>query len=123
MRERAIQVKTPRGWKTTGKLLNINGEWCYYRDISTKDKFRRFDAWSIQASIIPILQADRVTKIYQYVKDEKQVVMITLDDFINKSVERDFGAGKQFYVSAKYFTLVPGMKKITKYVQATELVA
>ena len=123
MQERAIQVKTPRGWKTAGKLISISGEWCYYRDVNTKDKFQKFDAWSIQANIIPILVADGVKRIYQYVKDKREVIVITLDDFIDKAVERDFGAGRQLYVSDKYFTPVPGMKKITRYIQQVELVA
>ena len=35
-RERALQIKTPSGWKVAGKLLKVRGEWSFYREVTTE---------------------------------------------------------------------------------------
>lgn len=123
-RERALMIKTPSGEKIAGKLLMIGGEWCFYREVAkSRHAFRTFDAWSIQASILPVLEADGVRWIYQYDRQAGQMYRIGLDAFKAKAVERDFGEGKQLYVSTKYFEPVPGMGRITKWINSVELVA
>ena len=121
-RERALQIKTPSGWKVAGKLLKVRGEWSFYREVTTRMMFRQFDAWSIQETLIPVLRDDGVAYIYQFVKDTGEMLRISLEDFLEKSVERDFGEGKQLYVSDKYFKRLK-MKPIRKWIKATELVA
>lgn len=117
-------IKTPSGEKIAGKLLAINGEWCFYREVTKgRHAFRTFDAWSIQASLLPVLEADEVRWIYQYDRQAGQMYRIGLEVFKAKAIERDFGEGKQLYVSTKYFELVPGMGRITKWINSVELVA
>ncbi|SMB97826.1 hypothetical protein SAMN00808754_1968 [Thermanaeromonas toyohensis ToBE] len=123
-RERALMIKTPSGEKIAGKLLTINGEWCFYREVSkSRHAFKTFDAWSIQASLLPVLEADGVKWIYQYDKQAGQMYRIKLEEFKKKAVLRNFGEGEQYYVSAKYFEPVPGMERITKWINSVELVA
>lgn len=123
-RERAFQIKTPTGWKTAGKVLQIKGEWCFYREVTkSHHAFHTFDAWSLQAILLPVLEEDNVKWIYQYDRESNKMYRISLDDFREKSVERDFGEGKQLYCSMKYFEPVPGMKRIRKWINSVELVA
>lgn len=66
-KERALQIKTPSGWKIAGKLLSIRGAWSFYREVAKgTHAFHQFDAWSIQASLLPVLEADNVKWFYQY---------------------------------------------------------
>lgn len=122
-RERALQIKTPSGWKVAGKVLAIRGEWSFYREVSKgAHAFHTFDAWSLQACLLPVLKADGVKWIYQYDRQADQMTRISLSDFEAKSVERDFGEGKQLYVSTKYFTPVK-MPRVRKWINSVELVA
>ncbi len=124
MRERALQIKTPTGWKIAGKLLKIRGEWCFYREvIGNRHAFRTFDAWSLQSILLPVLEADGVQWIYQYERHADRITRISLADFKEKSVERTFKEGTQLYVSTKYFEVVPNMKRIRKWINSVELVA
>jgi len=123
-RERAFEVKTPTGWKVVGKVLRIKGEWCFYREVTkSAHAFRTFDAWSIQAVLLPVLKDDGVKYIYQFDHQTGKIYRISLKDFEEKSVERDFGEGKQLYVSTKYFDEVPGMGRIRKWINNVELIA
>jgi hypothetical protein len=122
-KERALQIKTPSGWKVAGKVIKIEGKWCFYREVSkSRHAFHTFDAWSIQASLIPVLEKDCVEYIYNYDRQSGKMYRIRLDEFIDKSVERDFGEGPQLYVSTKYFEEVD-MKPIKKWIKDVELVA
>ncbi|AEE91177.1 conserved protein of unknown function [Tepidanaerobacter acetatoxydans Re1] len=123
-KERAFQIKTPSGWKVAGKVLNIKGDWCFYREIySAKHAFHTFEAWSLQSILVPVLQADNVKYIYQYDRESQKMYRILFEEFVDKSVERDFGEGKQLYCSTKYFSEVKGMKRIKKWINSVELVA
>lgn len=85
-RERALMIKTPSGEKIAGKLLVINGEWCFYREVAkARHAFKTFDAWSIQASLLPVLEQDGVKWIYQYDRQAGQMYRISLGDFKAKS--------------------------------------
>lgn len=123
-RERALLIKVNGKERVVGKLLTINGDWCFYREVlKTAHAFRTFNAWSIQASIISVLEADGVKWIYQYDRQAGQMNRISLADFKEKAVERNFGEGKQLYVSTKYFELVPNMGPVKKWINSVELVA
>ncbi|MCL6611202.1 MAG: hypothetical protein K6T66_06655 [Peptococcaceae bacterium] len=61
--------------------------------------------------------------IYQYDRQAGQMNRISLADFKEKAVERNFGEGKQLYVSTKYFELVPNMGPVKKWINSVELVA
>lgn len=126
-RERALQIRTPSGWKVAGKLLSIRGEWSFYREVrKSAHAFHTFDAWSIQACVLPVLEKDGVRWIYQYEWDAQghagQMTRISVRDFKDKSVERDFGEGKQLYVSTKYFQPVQ-IPRVWKWINSVELVA
>ena len=122
-KERAFKVKTGRSWRTVGKVLYIRGEWSFYREVKRSEHaLRTFDAWSLQANLLPILKADGVKWFYQYDMETGQMARISLKDFEEKSVERDFGEGKQLYVSIKYFAPVPGMGRVRKWINDVELV-
>lgn len=122
-KERALQIKTPSGWKIAGKLLSIRGDWSFYREVSKgTHAFHQFDAWSVQAVLLPVLEADNVKWFYQYDKQAGQMSRISLKEFRAKAVERDFGEGKQFYVSTKYFKPIK-MGPIKKWIDRVELVA
>lgn len=122
-KERAFQIKTPSGWKVAGKVLKIRGEWSFYREIySAKHAFHTFEAWSLQSILVPVLQADNVKYIYQYDRETQKMYRILFDEFVDKSVERDFGEGNQLYCSTKYFKEVK-MKRIRKWINSVELVA
>lgn len=122
-KERALMIKTPSGDKIAGKLLTINGEWCFYREVTKgRHAFRTFNAWSIQASLLPVLEADGVKYIYQYDRQAGQMNRISLADFKAKAVLRDFGEGQQYYVSTKYFEPV-NMGPIKKWIKPVELIA
>lgn len=123
-KERALLIKTPSGEKIAGKLLTINGEWCFYREVSkSAHAFRTFDAWSLQASLIPVFEQDEVKWIYQYDRQAGQMSRISLADFKEKAVERNFSEGKQLYVSTKYFEPLPKMGPVKKWINSVELVA
>lgn len=122
-KERAFQIKTPTGWRVAGKVLKIKSEWCFYREIySAKHAFHTFDAWSLQSILVPVLQQDNVKYIYQYDRESQKMYRILFDEFVDKSVERDFGEGNQLYCSTKYFKEVK-MKRIRKWINSVELVA
>jgi hypothetical protein len=123
--ERNIQVKTPTGWRTVGRVVDINGVPSFYREVSrSKHLLRTFSAWGMQASLLPVLEESGVKWFYLYDKESKQTVRISIDDFRDKSVKRRFrDGGDQLFVSEKYFTLVPGMKRISKRPKQVELVA
>ncbi len=119
-KKRALQIRTPSGWKVAGKLLSIRGDWCFYREVTKKTHaFHAFDAWSIQASLLPVLEADNVKWFYQYDKQAGQMLRISLEDLKEKAVERNFGEGKQLYVSTKYFepVSIPPARKWNKQVE------
>ena len=123
-KERAFQIKTPSGWRIAGKVLKIKGEWSFYREIySAKHAFHTFDAWSLQSILLPVLEDDGAKWIYQYDRETQKMYRISLADFRDKSVERDFGEGMQFYCSTKYFEEVKGMRPIKKWINSIELVA
>lgn len=123
-KERALMIKTPSGDKIAGKLLMINGDWCFYREVSKgRHIFKTFDAWSIQASLLPVLEADGVKWIYQYDRQAGQMYRIKLEEFKKKAVLRNFGEGDQYYVSTKYFEPVPNMGLVKKWINSVELVA
>jgi hypothetical protein len=122
-KERAFQIKTPSGWKVAGKVMKVRGEWCFYREIyNGKHAFHTFDAWSLQSILVPVLQQDNVKYIYQYDRESQKMYRILFDEFVDKSVERDFGEGNQLYCSTKYFKEVK-MKRIRKWINSVELVA
>jgi hypothetical protein len=122
-KERAFQIKTPSGWKVAGKVLKIKGEWSFYREIyNGKHAFHTFDAWSLQSILVPVLQQDNVKYIYQYDRESQKMYRILFDEFVDKSVERDFGEGNQLYCSTKYFKEVK-MSRIRKWINSVELVA
>lgn len=122
-KERALMIKTPSGEKIAGKLIMINGDWCFYREVTKGcHAFRTFDAWSLQASLLPVLEADDVQWIYQYDKQAQQMYRISLAEFKAKAVLRDFGEGEQYYVSTKYFQPVK-MGPVKKWINSVELVA
>ena len=122
-KERAFQIKTPSGWKVAGKVLKIKGEWCFYREIySAKHAFHTFEAWSLQSILVPVLQQDNVKYIYQTSSAIPYRNRILFDEFVDKSVERDFGEGNQLYCSTKYFKEVK-MSRIRKWINSVELVA
>lgn len=121
MRERALMIKTPTGEKTVGKIILHRGKPIFYREVhKSSHAFRRFEAWSIQASVLPVLQEAGVEQIYQYDRDEG-MNKISVQDFLEKAVERDHGEGKQLYVSCKYFTPLE-MARIRKWVNNVELI-
>jgi len=123
-KERAFQIKTPSGWRVAGKVLNIKGEWSFYREVTkSQHAFHTFDAWSLQSILVPVLQQDNVKYIYQYDRQAGKMYRILFDEFVDKSVERDFGEGKQLYCSTKYFKEVPNMSRIRKWINSVELVA
>lgn len=123
-KERAFKVKTGRNWRVVGKVLYIRGKWSFYREVKrAQHAFRTFDAWSLQANMLPVLKADGVKWFYQFDMETGQMSRISLDDFDKKSVERDFGEGKQLYVSTKYFEPVSNMARIRKWINNVELVA
>lgn len=123
-KERAFQIKTPTGWKIAGKVMMIRGEWSFYREVKkAAHAFHNFDAWSLQSTLLPVLKRDGVKWFYQYDKESRKMYRISLKDFEDKSVERDFGEGKQFYCSTKYFKEVKGMRRIKKWINSVELVA
>ena len=122
-KERAFQIKTPSGWKVAGKVMKVRGEWCFYREIyNGKHAFHTFDAWSLQSILVPVLQQDNVKYIYQYDRESQKMYRILFDEFVDKSVERDFGEGNQLYCSTKYFKEVK-MSRIRKWINSVELVA
>ena len=122
-KERTFTMKIGNTWRTVGKVLYIKGEWSFYREVKRSEHaLRTFDAWSLQANLLPILKADGVKWLYQYDIETGQMARISLKDFEEKSVERDFGEGKQLYVSTKYFALVPGMGRVRKWIKDVELV-
>ena len=121
--ERAFKIKTPTGWKVAGKVMMINGEWCFYREMySSKHKFNTYNAWGLQSILLPVLKRDGVKWLYQYEKKSKRMYRISLKDFEEKSIEEDYGDGKQLFCSEKYFKEVK-MKRISKWVNSIELVA
>jgi len=116
-------IKTPSGEKIAGKIIFIRGKKCFYREVrKSNHAFRRFDAWSIQSCVLPVLQEEEVEIIYQYDRGEEQMLKITLIDFLEKAIERDHGEGKQMYVSTKYFKPLK-MKRIRKWINDIELLA
>lgn len=123
-KERAFKVKIGRNWRVVGKALYIKGEWSFYREVKKGEHaLRTFDAWSLQASVLPVLKADGVKWFYQYDFEAGEMARISLKDFEDKSIERDFGEGEQLYVSTKYFASVPGMGRVRKWINDVELVA
>ncbi len=118
-------AKVGRRELTVGYIMEIDGEWCFYREVAkSRDLFRRFSAWSIQANVMPVLEEDAINWIYLWEKEGKELSRISLQDFKRKSVERNFGAGVQLYVSAKYFTPLPGKgRPKDRYINSVELVA
>lgn len=123
--ERALLAKIKGKELTVGYLMEINGDWCFYREVvKDKDMLKKFNAWSIQASILPVLEEDSIAWIYLWDKQAKRMSRIKFADFKEKAVERDFGAGRQLYVSEKYFEPMPGMERAKrKYINSVELVA
>ncbi len=122
-KERAFQVKIGRKWRVVGKALYIKGEWSFYREVSKGEHaLRTFDAWSLQANMLPVLKADGIKWFYQYDLEAGKMARISLKDFGDKSIERDFGEGKQLYVSTKYFEPVK-MGRVRKWIKNVELVA
>ena len=121
MNEKALMIKTPSGEKTVGKIILHRGKPIFYREVrKANHAFRRFEAWSIQSSVLPVLQEAGVEWIYQYDRDEG-MEKISVQDFLDKAVERDHGEGRQMYVSCKYFTPLK-MGRIRKWVNNVELI-
>ncbi len=120
--ERALMVKTPSGEKIVGKIVLLQGKPVFYREVRKTDHaFKRFDAWSIQSCVLPILQESGVQDIYQYDKGQG-MSRIGVADFLEKAIERDHGDGKQLYVSTRYFTPLK-MGRIKKWINSVELIA
>ncbi len=123
-KERAFLIKVNRKERIAGKVMRIRGEWSFYREVTkSAHAFHTFDAWSLQSTLLPILKEDGVKWMYQYDKQAGKMYRISLKDFDDKAVERDFGEGKQLYVSTKYFKEVPGMRQIKRWIKQVELVA
>lgn len=123
-KERAFLIKVNGKERIAGKVMRIRGEWSFYRELySAKHAFHTFDAWSLQSILLPVLEGDDVKWIYQYDRESRKMYRISLEDFRDKSVERDFGEGKQLYCGTKYFEEVKGMKQIKKWINSIELVA
>lgn len=94
-----------RVFSDTGRLVgHLRGN--IYRKVVKKSKhlFRLFDAWGVDTSIVNQLSTEGCTEIR--IKDSESgiVYSISLVDFMEHSVEREFGHSKQRFVSRKYFT-------------------
>lgn len=69
----------------------------------SKHLLKLMDAWGIDSSIIRHLQLEKATQVRIKDMETDTVYAISLDDFMLHSVERDYGAGKQLFVSRKFF--------------------
>ncbi len=62
------------------------------------------DAWGIDSEIVKMIQKEGCKEIETIDVENNVVYRISFDDFMAKQVERDFGAGKQMFVSRKFWT-------------------
>lgn len=61
------------------------------------------DAWGIQENVIDEL-TDTGATIQIHEREDDKIYSISVDDFLAHAVVRDFGDGKQYFTSRKFFT-------------------
>lgn len=72
---------------------------------SKKHYMKIMSGYGIDTDILDSLKEDGCTKI-KLLENSISVYEIPLDDFVEHSVERDFGHGKQSFCSLKFFTKI-----------------
>lgn len=79
-----------------------------YRKTVDKNKhlLKIMDAWGIQSTVIDELKDLGCEEIRIKETQEEEVYSIGFETFMYHAVERDFGAGKQRFVSRKFFDTV-----------------
>jgi hypothetical protein len=80
-----------------------------FRKKVVKDRhlFKIFDAWGIDSQVVEDLKKEKTEEIRILETTEDVVYSVPLEQFIEHSVEKDFGDGKQLFVSRKFFTATP----------------
>lgn len=78
-----------------------------YRKIVSGSKHlqKNMDAWAIDSKIVDTLIKEDAQEIRIKDSETDNVYMIPVSEFISHSVERNFGFGKQMFVSRKFFTI------------------
>ena len=69
-----------------------------------KHLLRIMDAWGIQSTAIAEIINDGGEWLQVFDKHDGILYEISIEEFKKRAVERDFGDGKQLFVSRKYFT-------------------
>lgn len=72
------------------------------------------DAWGIDSEIVEKIQKEGCVEIETLDVENGVVYKIPFDVFMEKQVERDFGAGKQMFVSRKFWTTEPETERRPK---------
>jgi hypothetical protein len=93
-----------------GKVIGkISGDVFSKRVFASKHLLRALDAWGIDKSVIDSLVKEGVKKIVIYEKEGGIYYEVSVEDFVAKGIEADFGHGKQIFLPRTYFE----KKKIT----------
>jgi hypothetical protein len=102
--ECVIYVDAPRGERLAGRILDDNGTFIFCKKVKRNISiFRKLNAWSIQYSVMPLLEANDVIYICFWDDDDERMYRIKLAFFKEKCLVRNFGNGTQCYVNDMHF--------------------
>ena len=97
---------------SSGKIIGkVSGDVFSKRVIQSKHLFRALDAWGMDKSVIDNLVREGVKKIVIHEKEGDIDYEVSVEDFVAKGIEGDFGHGKQIFLARVNFKKVEKNRK------------
>lgn len=88
-----------------GKVIGkVSGDVFSKRVLASRHLLKALDAWGIDKSVIDSLVKEGVQNIVIYEKEGGIYYEVSVEDFVAKGIEGDFGHGRQIFLPRTNFT-------------------